>query len=99
MNRISKSISHIFIMCYRQRMNYFQFKRFRGIPIAMGKKRLLQNVGTTFDDHGFIQFYVDLECVVFTPKLNKKVRAIVNKIGDTYIGKYSFKHIFVNFLK
>ena len=59
----------------------------------MGKKTLLQNVGTSIDDHGFIQFYVDLECIVFTPKVDKKVKAVVNKIGDTYIGKY-YKHNF-----
>lgn len=53
----------------------------------MGKKTLLQNVGGSIDDHAFIQFYVDLECVVFTPKVDKKVKATVNKIGETYIGK------------
>ena len=53
----------------------------------MGKKTLLQNVGTSIDDHAFIQFYVDLECIVFTPKVGKKVKAVVNKIGETYVGK------------
>lgn len=52
----------------------------------MGKKILLQNVGSSLDDHPFIQFFVDLECVVFTPKVDKKVKAVVNKIGETYIG-------------
>jgi hypothetical protein len=52
----------------------------------MGKKTLLQNVGTSIDDHPYIQFYVDIECVVFTPKVDKKVRAVVNKVGDTFIG-------------
>lgn len=53
----------------------------------MGKKVLLQNAGTSIDDHPFIQFYVDLECVVFTPKVGKKVKATVNKIGETYVGE------------
>jgi hypothetical protein len=53
----------------------------------MGKKTLLQNVGTSIDDHPYIQFYVDIECVVFTPKVDKKVRAVVNKVGETFIGK------------
>jgi hypothetical protein len=61
-------------------------KRFKGIPISINKKSLLQNVGTTIDDHAFIQFYVEMECIVFTPKLNKKVKATINKIADTYIG-------------
>lgn len=51
----------------------------------MGKKTLLQNVGMAIDDHAFIQFYVDLECVVFCPKVDKKVKAVVNKLGETYI--------------
>ncbi|CAF1058510.1 unnamed protein product [Brachionus calyciflorus] len=61
------------------------FNEFGGVPIAMGKKTLLQNVGTSIDDHPFIQFFVDLECVVFVPKVDKKVKAVVNKIGETYI--------------
>lgn len=52
----------------------------------MGKKTLLQNVGNCIDDHPFIQFYVDLECIVFMPKIGKKVKASVNKIGETYVG-------------
>ena len=59
------------------------------MPIAMGKKTLLQNVGESIDDHAFIQFYVDLECIVFTPKVDKKVKAVVNKLGETYVGKLS----------
>jgi hypothetical protein len=56
----------------------------------MGKKSLLQNVGTSIDDHPYIQFYVDMECIVFTPKINKKCKATVNKIGETYVGKRLF---------
>lgn len=52
----------------------------------MGKKLLLQNVGSMIDDHPYIQFYVDIECVVFTPKVDKKVKAVVNKVGETFIG-------------
>jgi hypothetical protein len=61
-------------------------KRFGGVPIAMGKKSLLQNVGSSIDDHPYIQFYVDIECIVFSPKEGKKCKAVVNKIGETYIG-------------
>ena len=64
----------------------------------MGKKTLLQNVGGSIDDHAFIQFYVDLECVVFTPKVDKKVKATVNKIGETYIGK-SFNELLKSYIK
>ena len=61
----------------------------------MGKKIQLQNVGSSLDDHPFIQFFVDLECVVFTPKVDKKVKAVVNKIGETYIGNsFNTKSIF-----
>ncbi len=56
----------------------------------MGKKSLLQNVGSSIDDHPYIQFYVDMECIVFTPKINKKCKATVNKIGETYVGKRLF---------
>ena len=56
------------------------------MPISIGKKTLLQNVGTSIDDHCFLQFYVDLECVVFSPKVGKEVKAVINKIGETYIG-------------
>jgi hypothetical protein len=69
------------------RSNQEIYKEFDGVPISIGKKTLLQNVGTSFDDHAFIQFYVDLDCVVFTPKVDKKVKAVVSKIGETYIGK------------
>ena len=48
----------------------------------MGKKSLLQNVGTSIDDHPYIQFYVDIECIVFSPKEGKKCKAVVNKIGE-----------------
>lgn len=64
------------------------FKEFKGVPISMGKKALLQNVATSIDDHAFLQFFVELDCVVFTPKVDKKVRAVVNKIGETYVGKF-----------
>jgi hypothetical protein len=65
---------------------HFQF-RFNGIPVSLGKKILLQNAGTSIDDYPYIQFYVDLECVVFCPKIDHKVKATVSKIGETYIGK------------
>ena len=48
--------------------------RFGGVPIAMGKKSLLQNVGSSIDDHPYIQFYVDMECIVFCPKIDKKCK-------------------------
>lgn len=51
----------------------------------MERKVLLQNTGTSIDDYPYIQFNVYLECIVFCPKLNQKVKANVNKIGDTYI--------------
>lgn len=57
----------------------------------MGKKSLLQNVGTSIDDHPYIQFYVDIECIVFSPKVDKKCKAVVNKIGETYIGNINWK--------
>ncbi len=78
--------------------NEENFKEFKGVPISMGKKTLLQNVATSIDDHAFLQFFVELECVVFTPKVDKKVRAVVNKIGETYVGKLVRLFIF-NFLK
>ena len=63
------------------------FKEFNGVPISMGKTQLLQNTATSIDDSPFLQFYVDLECIIFTPKVDKKVKAVVTKIGETYIGK------------
>lgn len=68
------------------RSNEETFKEFNGVPISMGKTHLLQNVATSIDDHPFLQFWIDLECVIFTPKVGKKVKAVVNKIGETYIG-------------
>lgn len=68
------------------RSNEETFKEFNGVPISMGKTHLLQNVANSIDDHPFLQFWIDLECVIFTPKVGKKVKAVVNKIGETYIG-------------
>ena len=36
----------------------------------MGKKSLLQNVGTSIDDHPYIQFYVDIEHAL--PRFGKR---------------------------
>ena len=66
------------------------YDEFNGIPIEVGKKSLLQNVSTSIDDYAYMQFYVDIECIVFTPKLEKKVRAVVSKIGETYVGTFYF---------
>ncbi len=63
----------------------------------MGKKVLLQNVATSIDDHAFLQFFVELDCVVFTPKVDKKVRAVVNKIGETYVGKFRGIFLVISF--
>jgi 2C-methyl-D-erythritol 2,4-cyclodiphosphate synthase len=52
----------------------------------MTKKTLLQNVATSIDDHMYLQFYVDVECIVFAPKVGKKIKAVVNKLGETYVG-------------
>ena len=54
--------------------------------MSLGKKILLQNAGTSIDDFPYVQFYVDLECIVFCPKVGHKVKATVSKIGETYIG-------------
>jgi hypothetical protein len=64
----------------------------------MGKKKILQNVGSAIDDHAFIQVYLDLDCIVFTPKIGKKVKAVVSKIGETYIGIINqIYFLFLNF--
>ena len=52
----------------------------------MGKKTLLQNVASSIDDYPFVQFYVEIDCVVFCPKVGKKVKATVTKISDSFIG-------------
>jgi hypothetical protein len=64
----------------------------------MGKKKLLQNVGCSIDDHAFIQFYLDLDCIIFTPKIGKKAKAVVNKIGDSYIGNFINKTCFIKYI-
>ena len=76
------------------RLNQDIYDEFNGIPIEVGKKSLLQNVATSIDDHPYVQFYVNIECVVFTPKIDKKVQAVINKIGETYVGKLSLSFFF-----
>lgn len=66
------------------------------MPLQILKKILMQNAATSIDDHPYLQFYVKLECVVFSPKLKQKVKATVQKLGDTFVGNNLFE---INIMK
>jgi len=59
--------------------------RFQGVPVAFNNKnvRLLSNLGTMIADQSVVHFDVQVDFIVFQPRIGEILEGVVNKLMDS----------------